>query len=467
MYAIFYDLETSSKNPVGQILNYSFIFVDEGLKPIDELSGLVRIARTQLPESGAILANRTDVLEHQNVARDSEAVAMRKVEKFLSGCIQKAQGAVSFIGYNSSRFDLGYLRTSLIRNGIPPYFKGLLVPRDLLHVAQKAYLTSEVFRGRVRDLCLKGSQRLSLSLQSVSHALGLLEGAQVHESREDVLLTIRLAEWIKENSGLDVRLYEPYEGLALHSTVRSGAVYEIEEPEYDLSERSYGARTPMCLLDENKKAALWINLDRYAEDPSAGCISWRQANKHAFFTSGRSVSRGEVQQLARRALAQFSKVSLANYFEKSTCDIEQDIYRLDFDGLDLYSRAIKEGNKEPLAALGASDAKVLWVRYQLANSELDFADPRSASTLRQYAMYRYGGKLQLPKTIRRPDDPDNFHPTLSELFGDLHRARDVAASEGRGEDIKLLDSLESFYRASDVVRVAGGELVPGVLKPAV
>jgi hypothetical protein len=246
-----------------------------------------------------------------------------------------------------------------------PYFKGLLSSRDLLHAVHKAYLTNSEFREKVRAQC-KGEKRLSLSLQTVSHALGLLEGVQAHESREDVLLTIKLAAWLQERCQVDVRTYEAYEGVPLHSTVRSGSVYEIEEPNYDLLEGSYSRRVPMCLLDENKRASLWVNLERYAEEPSPRSISWRQSMKHSFFTSGRAVTTPEVQQLARKALAQFKKVALSNYFEKSDADIEQDIYRLDFDAQDVYYRALREGKKELLAGTTNPDAKKLWVRYQLA-----------------------------------------------------------------------------------------------------
>jgi hypothetical protein len=465
MYAVFYDLETTTKNTVGQILNYSFIMVDDEMNPVGELSGLIKINRLQLPEPGAIMANRTDVVEHQKVAVDTEPVGMRKVEQFLATCIHNAKGAVAFVGYNSSRFDLNYLRTSFIRNGINPYFKGMLSSRDLLHVVQKAYISNKEFRELVRKQC-SGDKRLSLSLQTVSHALKLLEGVQAHESREDVLLTIRLARWLKEHCSLDVRTYEAYEGGPLHSTARSGSVYEVEEPEYDLHEASPVRRVPMCLLDENKKASLWINIERYAENPSPRCISWRQPMKHSFFTSGRAVTSPDTQQLARKALGQFKSTTLTNFFERGDGDIEQDIYRLDFDAQDVYFRALKEGRKEILAETKNPDARKLWVRYQLANSELDLSDARSAELLRQYALYRYGGKLQLVRNIRDPKDPDNLHPKLSEMIGELNRLREVATSEGAQEDLKLLDSLEKFYRASEIFRVAGPELVPGLRQSA-
>jgi hypothetical protein len=465
MYAVFYDLETTSKNQIGQILNYSFICVDDDFKIVGELSGLIKISRLQLPEPGAILANRTDVLEHQRLAKDNEREAMKKIEAFLGSCIQQARGAISFIGYNSSKFDLLYLRTSFIRNGINPYFGGKLSTRDLLHAVQKAYLSSEKFRELVRKQCAGSEkQRLSLSLQTVSHALDLLHGVQAHESREDVLLTIKVAEWLKRECAIDVRTYEPYEGARLHSTARTGSVYEIEEPQYDLTEPLYYKRTPMCLLDENGKGSLWINLERYAEEPSAKSIVWRQAMKHSFFTTGAAYQGRDIQEVARKALGQFQKVTLRNYFERSSCDIEMDIYRIDFDALGVYGRAIESGKREVLAECQNPEAKVLWVRYRLANAEDGAADPRVADLLRQYAAHRYGGKLQLVKTIRNPTDTENYHPKLQDFMSELLRSREVAVAFDKKDDVKLLDSLEAFYRSSEIVKVAGDLLVPGLAR---
>jgi hypothetical protein len=52
------------------------------------------------------------------------------------------------------------------------------------------------------------------------------------------------------------------------------------------------------------------------------------------------------------------------------------------------------------------------------------------------------------------------------MWGELVRAREGATALGHGEDKALLDSLEGFYRASDIVRVAGSELVPGIVRSA-
>jgi hypothetical protein len=466
MFAIYYDLETTDKNTIGQIINYSFMLVNSELEVIDELSGLVKISRLQIPDPGAILANRTDVLEHQVNAEDDEPAAMRRIADFLGRSIAKVAGAVALIGFNSSRFDLGYLRTSLIRNGINPYFGGKIIPRDLLHVTQKAYLVCPEFRELVRKH-REGEAKLSLSLQTVSHALGLLDGVQAHESREDVLLTIRLSRWLRDSCGLDVAVFEAYEGAKLHSTAKSGAVYLAEEPEYDMHATSYSSKRPVTLLDADHKAALWIDLERYATSPDPGCISWRSAARNAFFISPQAVTNPELAEVARSALRQFRGVTLRNFFEKSTCDIEQDIYRLDFDHLDLYSKAIAANDKSVLRECRLPEAKILWLRHQLASPNASLADPATSELLKKYALHRYGGRLQVVRTVREGSAAPAYHTTLAEMVRRLVQAQEAAAMTRNSEDLKLMTSLERFIKESDIAKVAGKELLPMWFFPAI
>jgi hypothetical protein len=461
MHAVFYDLETSDKNTIGQIVNYCFMYVDEELRPLDEISGLIKLSRLQLPDAGAILANRTDVIQHQQVAHDYEPEAMNTIASFLQSCIVRAKGAVALVGYNSSRFDLGYLRTSFVRSGINPYFDQQIVPRDLLHAVHKAYLKSSDFRDRV--LRQRGDEKkLSLSLQTVGHALGLLDGVQAHESREDVVLTVRVAEWLRRECGIDPTTFEGYEGLKLHSTARSGTVYVQEQPEYELGIGQVVSKTPVTLLDASNKAGLWVDLERYANKQSPESIMWRSAGKHPFFVSPQALDDPELRRLARAAVAQFKGITLKNFFKPSSCDVEMDIYRLDFDNLAVYVRAVQANDKKLLDQCTAPEAKVLWARKMLANPRATIDDPKTAETLRQYALYRYGGRLQLKRNIsEREDDRDaNFHAPLSDMYQRLMQSREAAVMSRNLEDQHLLDSLERYVRDSDIIKVAGRELMP-------
>lgn len=465
MYAIFYDLETTDKEPIGQILNYCFIFVDPAGEILSESSGLVRIARTQLPDPGAILANRVNVLEHQRTAHDDERAAMGKIVTFINGCIEHARGkgkdTVALIGYNSSRFDLTYLRTSLIRNGFDPYWMGKIVPRDLLHAVQKGYLNHEPFR----QLILKqraGEEKLSLSLETVGHALGLLSGAQKHESREDVVLSLRVAEWLRRECGIDATELEAYEGARLHSTAGTGAVYLVREPEYVLGLDTHEVRTPVTLLDADHRSALWINLERYSRSQDPTCIMWRSVAKHPFFTNSQAESDAAIQKLARSAVQQFKGKTLKNFFERTTCDIEQDIYRLDRDGRDLLRKLIETADRRLIEGSRDNDLRVLWTRYQLRNPNLDMRDERSREVLRRYAVHRYGGALQLARTTPKGGEGGGFHWTLSQMHTTLRQMRDAAAVAGNQEDAELLAAVSRFYNDSEIMQVAGKELLPHV-----
>ena len=458
---MFYDLETSDKNAIGQILNYSFMFLDDQLRPLDELAGLVKLSRLQIPDSGAILANRTDIIQHQEQAQDYEPEAMARIASFLGGCITRTKGAIALLGYNSARFDLNYLRTSLVRNGFNPYFDHQVVPRDLLHGVHKAYLTSAKFRDAI--LKQRGSEKkLSLSLQTVGHALGLLEGVQAHESHADVILTVKVAEWLRRECQIDPVTFESYEGVRLHSTARSGTVYMQEQPEYDLDVGQVASKTPVTLLDASTKAGLWVDLERYASKQSPECIMWKSAGKHPFFINSQAATDPELLRLARAAMTQFKGITLKNFFKPSTCDVEMDIYRLDFDNMGLYVRAVQANDKKILEECTRPEAKVLWARRLLASPRANIEDTKTAETLRQYALYRYGARLQLARSIteRTEAAETNFHPSLSEMIQQLTRSREAAVLRHDKSDEQLLDSLERYIRQSDIVRVAGSELVP-------
>jgi hypothetical protein len=224
--------------------------------------------------------------------------------------------------------------------------------------------------------------------------------------------------------------------------------------------QSYLSKRPVTLLDADHKSALWIDLERYASAPEPTCISWRSAAKNAFFISPQAVNNSDLAEVARSALRQFRGVSLKNFFEKSTCDIEQDIYRLDFDHLDMFSRAIATNDKSALRDCRLPEAKVLWLRHQLASPNATISDPGTAELLKKYALHRYGGKLQVARTVREGGKSEAYHGTLGEMVRRLILAQEAAASTRNAADLQLMTSLERFIRESDIAKVAGKELLP-------
>ncbi|MDC0358109.1 hypothetical protein OAO01_04775 [Oligoflexia bacterium] len=458
MTAIFYDLETTDTNPIGQILNYCFIETDDNFNTVSELVGEIAISRTQLPRAGAILANRIDVTEHQKQDHPPEHIAMETIADYLQGIIDKAQGRIPLIGYNSARFDLPYLRTSFLRNGVNPYFFGKLTPRDLFFVVQKLSATCSDFPRPERANC--DEKRLSLKLESITKHLGLLEGKQTHESRDDVLLTIKLAQKIEEKFGVDVRTYMAYEVAGIHKKIDKGDIITVLWPNYDVSSAELAVAVPMALLDATNFGALWIDLERYQAGKGRASLKWFNVSG-SLFVKGPSNSQAELKEVASKAIKEFGKITLDNFFETSVCDIEQDIYRLhpkmNFSGLEALHAAIWKGRVEKLSKLKDRVARVLFRRFELVDYKWGSGqDVRIRELLIKYANYRYGGELLLSKSAPSEDATEEerakrYHLTLKELVEEV----DTELKEASPADKKLLNSLKKYYLASDIYDLAG------------
>lgn len=452
MTAIFFDLETSDKNFIGQILNYSFIVVDSSYNLIDELSGRVKISRLQLPSPSAIFANKVDVLKHQQESHIYEPEAMLSIARFIA---KHCNPKTHLIGFNSSRFDIGYLRTSLIRSGINPYFKGKIIYRDLLHAARKLSVSRADFPRKEGEL---NSARLSLSLETLGRNFGLLNGAQAHESRADVMLTIELAKLFKEEFDLDVFNFEPYQGSKFHSSLGKSTVYESYQPQYDLSIDKLSRKVPVVLLDADHRYALWIDIERYLNGEKEVSIQWTGQAQGYFFCDGIEIKERSILEGAQAALSEFSSINLKNFFSKSQCDIEQDIYRLDISMIELLSDAIWKGQVEPIKRSNNRDLRSIFTRYQLANYNTEgHNDAQFTQKLKDYALYRYGGKLRLDKGSLHRAKEDiqqgraSIHPTLSEMMIELEKLKEFADTS----DIELLESLATYYDESEIVKVVG------------
>lgn len=460
MTALFFDLETSDRNTIGQIINYSFIEVDGSFAPRSELSGLIKISRLQLPSPDAILANRTDVERHQQDAVDREREAMRKIFEYIKGVIERTRGPVSLIGYNSNRFDIPYLRTSLIRNGFNPYFGGKLNGRDLLQLVRKLSACHPDFP-RPNEPDEQGKARLSLTLQSVARAFGLLEGVQRHESREDVLLTIRVAEHCARIFGGDVRSFEAYE---VSGITERGTIRWMRTPCYETDGTGRHISTPYALLDADHRSSLWINLERFAAGEGRASISWYGRSTGAFVVDRESPQvTPEQRELAQKALLEYSTLTLKNFFSASSCDIEQDIYRLDFDGIEALRAALWDRNTIPMSKLKEPrEVRVLYLRHALAHYEWGSGkDEEVERKLRAYALYRYGGELQLVKQLPSPGEQirsATHHDTWQALTS---RIAALLSERNDGADQQLLRALMRFYESSDIARVARAEFDSG------
>ncbi len=458
MTSIFYDLETTDKDPIGQILNYSFIAVNDQYAVVSELSGIIRISPLELPRAGAILANRVNVIDHQKEAKDTEREAMQKIATWINELTDKSRGKIPLVGYNSSRFDLTYLRTSMIRNGVNPYFYGKVINRDLLHCVRKLSITRDDFPRAPYDK-KETPAKLSLKLETITRELGLLKGVQTHESRDDVLLTIKLAQKLLSDFDLDVRTYDSYEARALCTdpALTLPHIAESLSPQYDLNEKEISVATPLSLHSANDRAAIWVNLARFKECGNRSALFYASYNSAALYLGSDLNHDPQLKEIALKASKAFADINPDNFFNEATCDIEQHIYRLPFQWIDKLGSALCSSTGPcPPELKKNRDAYILYIRSKLRNicDPLAQSDESTLQVLKQYANHRYSGSLQLVKEL--PDeqeqneekkDASHFTPTLSELYQEVESELSTRTDKG---DHALLLALKTFYDQSPI-----------------
>lgn len=450
MISIFYDLETTDLERVGQILNFAFVAVDQNFQRIEALTANVKISRLQLPRVGAVLTNRTNVLEHQAKATVTEFEAVDAIHDFIERIIGQAKGEpVALIGYNSASFDLDYLRTTYIRNGVNPYYQRI-ANRDLLLGVRHLMAHSDPFREKLFGFA--GDEKVRLRLESLCKLFGLLDGAQDHESLSDVLLTIKLAQTLKDQFGLDIRTFEPYQVAPLHRTAREQPVLLAEALTSNFSRDKRVKTYPALLLDANARYALWIDLAKYREAKAKGAelkesIKWRKFAEHLVVKHTEDLT-DDFSMEVQSAKHDFQSLRLSNFFTETDCDIEQFIYRISPSQIDELQEAFSSGE---MLASGASPEMVqLYRRFTLENHPGPLSAELSAM-LARYAEYRYGGKLKLTSSGK---DAVKRHPTLSALLAEISKAE----AEATAADQPIVQALKRFYLESEIYQVAGERL---------
>ncbi|NMC62751.1 MAG: hypothetical protein GYA55_06225 [SAR324 cluster bacterium] len=448
---IFYDLETSDLSPVGQIMNFCFTVVDNDFTPQDSLQGAVKLSRLQLPRAAAIAANKIDVLKHQESAKYSEAEAMCVISKFINDLVTEyGEYNIALVGYNSSRFDLDFLRTSLIRNGINPYFK--VRHKDLLFCSRKLAVSKKNFP---RLSSIESPDKLSLRLETLCQAFGLLTGSQAHESSDDVRLTIELAKYFNKEFQLDVRDYLPYEVQGpLHR--EKGLILKRLIPSYDLSKKEIYEDIPYALLDSNYRYALWINLNRYRDliannEEPANAIEFFKMEGSDFIIKEKSQNTKDLCDTAAEALEKLASINLQNYFRETDCDIEAHIYRLDQNQISALGKRLW---KQDESAKLSDDAKLLQVRFKMANAKE--GTPGLDARLKDYALYRYGGRMKLNRyseaVYEQGVEQEGFHPSFEQMLKELREIAEV----GDDETKELMQSLMNYYNSTTIGRFAKG-----------
>lgn len=431
--SIFYDLETSTTCPLGQIMNFCFIVVDENLEVLETFYEKVKVSRTQLPEIDALLANRIRIIEHQKEAKLNEYGACKAIMQFFDNITRSVRGtSIPLIGFNSNKFDFEFLRTSLYRNGFIPPTKRF-VYRDLLHLSRKLGIENPSFAEGTRPFGEEG--KVSFKLQSVTKSLGLLTVDQTHDSKDDVLLTISLAKYIKNKFGTDIRDYLAYEP-------KTNERFSVSVKKYiDSTKDDFLQTAPYALLDNAEKYALWIDLNKWREGATPRESIWYFHKDRDAFVVDQSIQMTLKEDELAPLKKHFSDISLANYFTAQTCDVEARLSNIHPQQIgDL--RKVIEGIEDK--ANLSKDLKALFFRWKLANYEGD--DSKHAAELKKYAEYRYGGELQLHKNDEIKEK--KFHPSAVEL---IKRVKEKCSDPDK-DSREIAEQLYEFYENSPMTK---------------
>ena len=502
---IFFDLETSDLNFVGQILTFSFCEVDGSYRDVlDRFDGAIQINRLNLPMPDAIAANKIDVEQHQTTAPYIECEAMQLINQWL---ITRTENEQTFLlGKNSYKFDTPFLIASMIRNGINPYLGINLVNRDVQHLIAHLFWKDENFRNQLLEQGKRDNARSVRSLENVCKALGILKATdkQRHDAAADVDLTIELCQKIRDDYGIvahDFYAYEDARKFESHGNVITMAKFDFDTQDFQ--------QEVIFPHDFAKNQALWLNVsscikhpeyedprlhfkwvnrkDGYLEVSPDLCQSPTIDN---FLTENNlSKNQDTLTKIALKYREKYSDVTLDNYFDKRNCDIEQHIYNLSFDGIKALFYAIWFEQKRAVKDHDESYCSVLFQRFFLNYSDVETLD-RSTRTLfnrllKEYSEYRYGDGLAYkdfsrpfqeqykPNYVLSPDqkiklkvhkfdtklfhptDPGSnktfFHPTLEDMFNRLNKLKKQYADDQ--QTTNCLNSLEQFYLTSDIYQM--------------
>jgi hypothetical protein len=455
---VFYDIETTDLSPIGQILNYAFVQVDDNWQTVSELVGKIKISNLQLPNPYAIKVQNLDVLEHNKTATDSEMIAAEKISNYLTNISERESSRL--VGFNSNKFDLPYIRTTLIRNGINPYFAGNFKYGDVLHCLRRIVADNKdfanIFPKRInQDGTVSDSP--VLKLQTVCHSLGLLDKTeeQLHESLYDVKLTIKLAKYLSENYDIDVRNYNSYEVPKNTPTVIKGYPFLDDVVKTDPEAYSY-----FTVLEQDNRQALWINIKKFEDGLGKESVFWANKNTSMFFVKD-VINDKDLIRRAKAAKHGLSDITLENYFPEKNCDIEAFIYSMPLNNIKALSFALWRNDYYLLNLANCKKTSKVCLRTKLANygnNGENLNDPSFLDSIKKYALYRYGGKMKIDKDDITSEYiegvyNESFHTTYKEL---LSMIDDIS----KDDDSKfIMKQLKKFYDDSILVKVAGSELL--------
>lgn len=457
---IFYDFETSSRELIGQIMTYAFVVTDLNLNVTDVLEGAIQLRPTELPEVEAILVNRIDVAVHQkNSLREVDAA--HQIFQFLSQCVQRS-GVCTLVGFNSNKFDLGFLRNLLIHYGYNPYFFGKLKNLDILHFSQ--YLG---FRYREHFPWIKvedpDRSYYSFKLEDLSFSLGTLDGKQTHSAIDDVHLLIETVRVLVERFEMPLDSFQPvfwYEGAFDQSPYALIRVKERHFPTESEPLQHFVYRY-YAILSQSGKQTLVVSLDKLQNALDTGnelsqdifLEAMRSVNENKHFFIAEPVTSDMPEGYRTLAEAVFKDPFIQSLVKNSSqyytlikkdWDIDYQIHELGFSGIDSLRNLVLQLSSNPDAYVQL--VKKLWSQrssekdvylVQLFNRIYLWTHPSPEDQyLKKYMYPRY-----VSGTMLRNSD------TFVSIEARLSKMNEIMADESYSEEDKhLVQQLLDFYQ---------------------
>jgi len=200
---VFYDTETTGLDlDTIQILQIGLIATDENLKDVDTEKLEGRVSPWELPAPGALLTTGFDLDEMKKRA-DSNFDMMTQLADWLKSVNAKAQGPVTFIGYNSADYDERVMEQNFYQNLLP---KDVTTgaspngqPNGRADVIAMVRMASLYMPGAIKMDTKTAGGNASMTLKNIARQNGVdLGDEDAHDALNDIRATVGVGAVVKK-----------------------------------------------------------------------------------------------------------------------------------------------------------------------------------------------------------------------------------------------------------------------------
>ena len=191
MKFVFYDLETTGRNPTwDQIIQVAAILVDSNFNEIDRFEERCRLKPGVIPEPGALIINNTSV-EMLNQVNLSHYELIKKIQDTF-----KKWSPAIFTGFNTIGFDEEFLRKTFFKSLLEPYttqFNGNK-RADVLGMTR----SSKFYYPNCLDVGINEKGNKVFKLEVLTKMNNIIHNA--HDAMGDVIATIEIAKILSKKA---------------------------------------------------------------------------------------------------------------------------------------------------------------------------------------------------------------------------------------------------------------------------